>query len=85
MLGEGLAGAAGEICGSGDMAALVDRERGAERGATPEAWALGWHRMWAVEWFMEQAIRWIDDPAKDPAYIPVVRRHLGDVVQLLEV
>lgn len=56
------------------------------RGGLPaEAWALGWHRMWAVEWFMEQAVRWIDDPAKDPAYIPVVRRHLNDVVQLLEV
>ncbi|WPW31151.1 phosphotransferase [Streptomyces atratus] len=57
----------------------------ARGGLAPEAWALGWHRMWAVEWFMEQAIRWIDDPAKDPAYIPVVRRHLNDVVQLLEV
>ncbi|MER5887862.1 aminoglycoside phosphotransferase family protein [Streptomyces sp. NPDC001941] len=56
------------------------------RGGLPaEAWALGWHRMWAVEWFMEQAIRWIDDPSTDPAYVSVVRRHLGDVVRLLEV
>ncbi|MCX4617940.1 phosphotransferase [Streptomyces mirabilis] len=54
-------------------------------GLAAEAWALGWHRMWAVEWFMEQAVHWINDPAKDPAYIPVVRRHLTDVVQLLEV
>lgn len=57
----------------------------ARGGLAAEAWALGWHRMWAVEWFMEQAIRWINDPAKDPAYISVVRRHLNDVVQLLEV
>ncbi|WP_326649478.1 MULTISPECIES: aminoglycoside phosphotransferase family protein [unclassified Streptomyces] len=57
----------------------------ARGGLAAEAWALGWHRMWAVEWFMDQAIRWINDPAKDPAYIPVVRRHLNDVVQLLEV
>ncbi|MEU9007390.1 hypothetical protein AB0D15_37185, partial [Streptomyces sp. NPDC048551] len=57
----------------------------ARGGLAAEAWALGWHRMWAVEWFMEQAIRWINDPAQDGAYIPVVRRHLGDVVQLLEV
>ncbi|MEV0778197.1 aminoglycoside phosphotransferase family protein [Streptomyces sp. NPDC050428] len=54
-------------------------------GLAAEAWALGWHRMWAVEWFMEQAVRWIDDPAKDPAYIPVVRRHLSDVARYLEV
>jgi hypothetical protein len=58
----------------------------AERGGLPaEKWALGWHRMWAVEWFMEQSIRWINDPATDPAYIKVVRRHLTDVLQLLEV
>ncbi|RKT04281.1 aminoglycoside phosphotransferase (APT) family kinase protein [Streptomyces sp. 3211.6] len=54
-------------------------------GLAAEAWALGWHRMWAVEWFMEQAIRWINDPTRDFAYIPVVRRHLGDVVHFLEV
>ncbi|MFG2830015.1 aminoglycoside phosphotransferase family protein [Streptomyces sp. NPDC048434] len=58
----------------------------AERGGLPaEKWALGWHRMWAVEWFMEQSIRWINDPATDPAYIKVVRRHLTDVLHLLEV
>ncbi|MFK0291099.1 aminoglycoside phosphotransferase family protein [Streptomyces sp. NPDC090442] len=57
-------------------------ERG---GLAPEKWALGWHRMWAVEWFMEQAIRWINDPATDPAYIKTARRHLTDVLQLLEV
>ncbi|GHJ34635.1 phosphotransferase [Streptomyces sp. TS71-3] len=58
----------------------------AQRGGLPaERWALGWHRMWAVEWFMEQSIRWINDPATDPAYIKVVRRHLTDVLQLLEV
>ncbi|MEV7588988.1 aminoglycoside phosphotransferase family protein [Streptomyces sp. NPDC089922] len=56
----------------------------ARGGLTAEAWALGWHRMWAVEWFMEQAIRWINDPTRDFAYIPVVRRHLNDVVRLLE-
>lgn len=54
-------------------------------GLTAEAWALGWHRMWAVEWFMEQAIRWINDPTRDFAYIPVVQRHLNDVVRFLEV
>ncbi|MFG3152417.1 phosphotransferase family protein [Streptomyces sp. NPDC048219] len=58
----------------------------AERGGlAAEKWALGWHRMWAVEWFMEQSIRWINDPATDPTYIKVVRRHLSDVLQLLEV
>ncbi|MET8080634.1 aminoglycoside phosphotransferase family protein [Streptomyces sp. NPDC005303] len=57
-------------------------ERG---GLSAEKWALGWHRMWAVEWFMEQAIRWINDPATDPAYIKTVRRHLTDVLHLLEV
>lgn len=54
-------------------------------GLTAENWALGWHRMWAVEWFMEQAIRWINDPATDPAYIKAVRRHLTDVLHLLEI
>ncbi|MEU5023265.1 aminoglycoside phosphotransferase family protein [Streptomyces milbemycinicus] len=54
-------------------------------GLTAESWALGWHRMWAVEWFMEQSIRWIDDPATDPAYLKAVRRHLADVLHLLEI
>lgn len=54
-------------------------------GLAAEDWALGWHRMWAVEWFMEQAVRWIDDPATDPAYTKAVRRHLTDVLRLLEI
>lgn len=54
-------------------------------GLNAEGWALGWHRMWAVEWFMEQSIRWIDDPATDPAYTKAVRRHLADVLDLLEI
>ncbi|MEW1648639.1 aminoglycoside phosphotransferase family protein [Streptomyces sp. NPDC091219] len=54
-------------------------------GLTSENWALGWHRMWAVEWFMEQSIRWINDPATDPAYIKAVRRHVTDILHLLEV
>jgi hypothetical protein len=54
-------------------------------GLTAENWALGWHRMWAVEWFMEQSIRWINDPATDPAYLKAVRRHLTDVLHLLEI
>ncbi|MGY5119577.1 phosphotransferase family protein [Streptomyces sp. 900105755] len=54
-------------------------------GLTAENWALGWHRMWAVEWFTEQSVRWINDPATDPAYIKAVRRHLTDVLHLLEV
>jgi len=54
-------------------------------GLAAENWALGWHRMWAIEWFMEQAVRWVDDPATDPAYLKVVRRHLADVVDLLEI
>lgn len=54
-------------------------------GLTAENWALGWHRMWAVEWFMEQSVRWIDDPATDPAYMMSVRRHLTDVLHLLEI
>lgn len=54
-------------------------------GLTAENWALVWHRMWAVEWFMEQSVRWINDPATDPGYIKVVRRHLTDVLHLLEI
>ncbi|WPO71475.1 MULTISPECIES: phosphotransferase [unclassified Streptomyces] len=54
-------------------------------GLTAENWALGWHRMWAVEWFMEQSIRWINDPATDPGYLKAVRRHLADVLHLLDV
>ncbi|WP_399935697.1 phosphotransferase family protein [Streptomyces kanamyceticus] len=54
-------------------------------GLSAENWALGWHRMWAIEWFMEQSVRWINDPATDPAYIKAVRRHLTDVLHLLEV
>lgn len=54
-------------------------------GLSAEKWALSWHRMWAVEWFMEQSIRWINDPATDPAYTKTVRRHLTDVLHLLEV
>ncbi|MFI1185134.1 phosphotransferase family protein [Streptomyces californicus] len=54
-------------------------------GLTAENWALGWHRMWAVEWFMEQSIRWINDPTTDPAYSKAVRRHLTDVLHLLEI
>ncbi|MFD7625012.1 phosphotransferase family protein [Streptomyces sp. NPDC059851] len=54
-------------------------------GLTAENWALGWHRMWAVEWFMEQSIRWINDPTTDPAYLKAVRRHLTDVLHLLEI
>ncbi|MFJ5676792.1 aminoglycoside phosphotransferase family protein [Streptomyces sp. NPDC093097] len=58
----------------------------AERGGLAvEKWALGWHRMWAVEWFMEQAIHWINDPSTDPAYLKTVRRHLTDILRLLEV
>ncbi|MEV7434583.1 aminoglycoside phosphotransferase family protein [Streptomyces griseoviridis] len=54
-------------------------------GLTAEKWALGWHRVWAVEWFMEQSVRWTDDPATDPAYSKAVRRHLTDVLHLLEI
>lgn len=34
---------------------------------------------------MEQAVRWINDPATDLGYIKVVRRHLTDVLHLLEI
>lgn len=54
-------------------------------GLPAEDWALGWHRVWAVEWFMDQAIRWINNPVSDPAYIKVVRRHLIAAVGLLRV
>lgn len=54
-------------------------------GLIAENWALGWHRMWAVEWFTEQSVGWINDSATDPAYIKAVRRHLTDVLHLLEV
>ncbi|MFE7223509.1 hypothetical protein ACFU7D_01875 [Nocardioides sp. NPDC057577] len=58
---------------------------GRRGGLAAETWALGWHRMWAVEWFMEQSVRWVDDPDTDPVYLKVVRRHLADVVDLLEI
>ncbi|MFE9662925.1 aminoglycoside phosphotransferase family protein [Streptomyces sp. NPDC005955] len=54
-------------------------------GLAAERWALGWHRVWVVEWFMEQSVRWVDEPATDPLYLKVVRRHLDDVLHLLEV
>ncbi|MEU3322058.1 aminoglycoside phosphotransferase family protein [Streptomyces sp. NPDC006785] len=54
-------------------------------GLTAEHWSLGWHRMWAVEWFIEQSVRWINNPATDPAYIKAVRRHLTDVLHLMEI
>ncbi|MEU3985720.1 aminoglycoside phosphotransferase family protein [Streptomyces sp. NPDC026672] len=57
----------------------------ARGGLAAEKWALGWHRIWAVEWFMEQSIRWINDPATDPGCIKAVRRHLADILHLLEV
>ncbi|WP_419997053.1 aminoglycoside phosphotransferase family protein [Streptomyces boninensis] len=63
----------------GHSEAVADRG-----GLTAEAWALGWHRVWVIEWFMEQAVHWVNDPASDPAYIKVVRRHLNDAVRLLE-
>ncbi|MDJ1138476.1 aminoglycoside phosphotransferase family protein [Streptomyces iconiensis] len=68
------------VAAGGTPDALADRG-----GLRAERWALGWHRVWAVEWFMEQAVRWINDPATDPAYLSVVRRHLADAVELLEV
>ncbi|MEV5522319.1 phosphotransferase family protein [Streptomyces pseudogriseolus] len=68
------------VTAGGTPDALVPRG-----GLTAENWALGWHRMWAVEWFMEQSIRWINDPDTDPAYIKAVRRHLTDVLHLLEI
>jgi hypothetical protein len=68
------------VAAGGTPDTLADRG-----GLTAEKWALGWHRMWAVEWFMEQSIRWINDPATDSSYIKVVRRHLTDVLELLEV
>lgn len=54
-------------------------------GLAAEAWAVGWHRMWVTERFLEQIVRWLDAPATDLASIKVVRRHLIDVLQLLEV
>ncbi|MFF2953170.1 aminoglycoside phosphotransferase family protein [Kitasatospora sp. NPDC057965] len=70
----------GYIAAGGPRTALTHRG-----GLPPEAWALGWHRVWAVEWFLEQAHRWINDPAKDPGSIKVVRHHLTAAADLLEV
>ncbi|MEV5752454.1 hypothetical protein AB0L00_31950 [Actinoallomurus sp. NPDC052308] len=57
----------------------------AQRAGLPaEAWGLGWHRVWVVEWFMEQSVRWVNDPATDPAYVKTVQRHLNDATRLLE-
>lgn len=68
------------------IAAGGPRDALARRGGLPpEAWALGWHRVWAIEWFLEQAHRWINDPAKDPGAVKVVRRHLISAADLLEV
>ncbi|GAA3746694.1 hypothetical protein [Salinactinospora qingdaonensis] len=68
------------VAAGGESGALASRG-----GLEAEHWALGWHRVWAVEWFLSQALVWIDDPAADPAYISVVRRHAGDAVTLLAV
>lgn len=67
------------VVAGGNRSALAERG-----GLTAQAWALGWHRVWAVEWFMEQALRWINDPTTDEAYITVVHRHLRSAVRLLE-
>ncbi|MER5495005.1 aminoglycoside phosphotransferase family protein [Streptomyces sp. NPDC002490] len=67
------------VATGGNPGALAERG-----GLAPEAWALGWHRVWAIEWFIEQALRWINDPSKDEAYVNVVRRHLTTAVALLE-
>jgi hypothetical protein len=67
------------VAAGGHPDALVERG-----GLSPQAWALGWHRVWAIEWFMEQALRWINDPSQDEAYIDVVRRHLKTAVQMLQ-
>lgn len=34
---------------------------------------------------MEQSVRWINDSATDLAYLKAVRRHLTDVLHLLEI
>ncbi|WP_066946608.1 phosphotransferase family protein [Microtetraspora fusca] len=66
------------------IAAGGHRDARARRGGlSAEDWALGWHRVWITEWFMDQAVRWIADPATDPAYLKAVRRHLADAVRLL--
>lgn len=67
------------VAQGGHQDALADRG-----GLTAAAWALGWHRVWVIEWFLEQAVRWVNDPTTDPAYLNVVRRHLNDAVRLLE-
>jgi hypothetical protein len=67
------------VAGGGHPDALAERG-----GLSPQAWALGWHRVWAIEWFMEQALRWINDPSQDAAYIDAVRRHLKTAVRMLQ-
>lgn len=64
----------------GPAEALDDRG-----GLAAEDWALGWHRVWALEWFLAQSLVWINNPADDPAYANVVRRHALDAAQLLRV
>lgn len=57
-----------------------------DRGGLPvQNWALGWHRVWVAEWFLDQALMWINNPASDPAYIKVVRRHISDAARLLRI
>lgn len=49
-------------------------------GLSPERWAFAWHRLWIVEWFLAQATTWLNDPADDPLYEKVIRRHLNDAL-----
>jgi hypothetical protein len=52
-------------------------------GLPPERWAFGWHRLWIVAWYLEQAATWIADPAADPHYQRVIRRHLDEALRCL--
>jgi hypothetical protein len=64
----------------GPREALHDRG-----GLRAQVWALGWHRVWIVEWYLAQAVRWIANPDDDPVYERVVRSHVHEAAQLLQV
>jgi hypothetical protein len=54
-------------------------------GLTAQNWALGWHRVWIVEWYLAQAALWIAHAPDDQMYARVVRAHLVEAAELLNV
>lgn len=52
-------------------------------GLTPEAWALGWHRIWAADWYLQQLeMDWIPDEHVK-VQREAIERHTAEAAELL--